>query len=75
MLNYRGSLGGIVTAAEPRRILTAADRCDSRGCGAAAYARVFFESGSLDYCGHHFAEAPDSLLLKAMYHLDETWAI
>ena len=60
---------------QPRRILTAADRCDTRGCNAAAYARVFFEAGALDYCGHHFAEAPDSLLEKSMYHLDETWAI
>ena len=60
---------------EPRRILTAADRCDTRGCGAASYARVFFEAGSLDFCGHHFAEAPASLLMSSMYHLDETWAI
>jgi hypothetical protein len=60
---------------QPRRILNATDRCDTRGCNAAAYARVFFEAGALDYCGHHFAEAPDSLLEKSMYHLDETWAI
>jgi hypothetical protein len=75
MLNYRGSLGGIVTAAEPRRILTAQDRCDKRACNAAAYVRVFYETGSLSFCGHHWFESPETLLLKSMYHLDETWAI
>jgi len=64
-----------VSAGEPRRILTHADRCDVRSCGAAAYVRVFFETGALSFCGHHWATAPDSLLTNSMYHLDETWAI
>jgi hypothetical protein len=60
---------------EPRRILTAQDRCDARSCGAAAYVRVFYEAGALSFCGHHWSEAPESVLAKSMYHLDETWAI
>ena len=64
----------MAAAVEPRRILTAADRCDTRGCNAAAYARVFFDTGALDFCGHHFEEAPASLLEASMYHLDELWA-
>ena len=60
---------------QPRRILTALDRCDKGNCDAAAYVRVFYETGSLSFCGHHWNEAPDSLLEKSMYHLDETWAI
>ena len=62
-------------AAEPRRILTAADRCDVGSCGSRAYARVFYETGSLSFCGHHWSSAPETLLEKSMYHLDETWAI
>jgi len=75
MLNYRGSLRGTVVAAEPRRILTASDRCDKRGCGAAAYHRVMFSKGALDFCNHHYDLEPDSLLAKAVYEIDESWAV
>ncbi|WP_425482259.1 DUF7455 domain-containing protein [Agromyces lapidis] len=60
---------------EPRRILKAGDRCDTRNCGAAAYHRVLFSKGLLDFCHHHYDEAPDSLLAKAVYEIDESWAI
>lgn len=34
--------------------LSAADRCDSRDCGAQAYVRVHLETGlELVFCGHH----------------------
>src|SRR3546814_7482078 len=54
-------LRGAVSEGEPRRILKASDRCDWSGCGAAAYARVFFppvreeqETSFIDCCSHHF---------------------
>ncbi|MDR6907485.1 hypothetical protein J2X63_003193 [Agromyces sp. 3263] len=59
----------------PRRILKATDRCDKGECAAAAFHRVIFSSGALDLCNHHFEAAPDSLLTKAVYHIDESWAV
>ena len=60
---------------EPLTILKATDRCDWPACGARAYVRAVFPRGAIDSCLHHWNEAPDSLLEKSMYHLDETWAI
>lgn len=61
---------------EHARFLTAVDRCDWPRCGARAYARVYFDGDPkplwLDACAHHFREAPASLLMQSMYHLDET---
>jgi len=37
-----------VTALKPQ------DRCDHRACGAQALVRVQFETGLLDFCGHHW---------------------
>jgi hypothetical protein len=76
MLNYRGS--SMVTPADippPRRILNAADRCDKGGCTAAAYHRVMFSKGALDFCNHHYDLEPDTLLAKAVYEIDESWAV
>lgn len=64
-----------VRVGEPRRILKAADRCDKGSCGAAAYHRVIYSVGAIDLCNHHFEVAPDSLLAKAVYHIDESWAV
>ena len=37
--------------------LTAHDRCDTRGCDAQAYVKVYFTADStLLFCGHHWAE-------------------
>jgi hypothetical protein len=36
--------------------LTAHDRCDNGGCNAAAYVRVMFRAGLLDFCAHHAHE-------------------
>lgn len=35
-------------------ILTAADRCDGKECGAQAYVLVRGISGELMFCAHHF---------------------
>jgi hypothetical protein len=68
-----------VTTVEPRGILTAADRCDVRGCGARAYARALFEpvsdeqkTSAVDLCGHHYRTAPMSLHELAYHVIDET---
>jgi hypothetical protein len=65
----------VAPAEVPRRILKAADRCDVGRCGAAAYHRVIFSVGALDYCCHHFDAAPQGMLEKAVYHIDESWAV
>jgi hypothetical protein len=66
-----------VTTVEPvvRRIIKTADRCDWPKCDAAAYHRIIFADGTLDACNHHLEEAPESLMAKALYHIDEAWAI
>ena len=59
----------------PRRILNAQDRCDWPECRAAAYKRWVLESGTLDGCGHHAAEASEKLDVLAVYFIDEIWAL
>ena len=54
-----------------RTELTAADRCDR--CGAQAYIRVVFESGSeLLFCAHHGRKYDDKLRSVAVTFQDET---
>ena len=65
--------GVVVVTGEPRTILKATDRCDWPSCGARAYVRVLFSKGSLDACGHHWNEAPQKLVDKAVYIIDEIW--
>jgi len=66
---------GIMSAAvEPRRILTALDRCDWGKCNAAAYKRWVLNSGAIDACGHHAEEAGEKLDMIALYYIDELWA-
>ena len=67
--------GVVVVTGEPRRILTASDRCDQRACTAAAYHRLQFEKGTLDFCGHHFDEKPVESWESIAWHIDESWAI
>ena len=45
-----------------QRVLTAVDRCDKRGCGAAAYFRALLPTGPLDFCKHHADEVDDRLI-------------
>ena len=53
--------------------LSAKDRCDYGKCGARAYVRVFFASGSdLLMCGHHFHDAEVELRKIALDIVDET---
>jgi hypothetical protein len=59
---------------EPRTILTALDRCDW-ACGARAYKRWVLESGALDACAHHAAEASEKLDVLALYYIDEIWSL
>ena len=40
-------------------LLDARDRCDS--CGAQAYVRVYLESGTLDFCSHHYNKFENKL--------------
>jgi hypothetical protein len=48
--------------------LTANDRCDQ--CGAQAFVQVFFESGYLLFCAHHYNEHEKSLEEIAVYTID-----
>ena len=56
-------------------VLTHADRCDFRKCGARAYVKVFFHVGDelshLLMCGHHFAVSQDALSTTALTVIDE----
>ena len=61
--------------AEPKRILTALDRCDWGGCEAAAYKLWSLKTGSLAACGHHANEASEKVDVLAVYFVDELWAI
>jgi hypothetical protein len=62
-------------------ILTAADRCDAQGCGAQAYFRIKFYTGTLYFCGHHGSKVIDKLAsrgdqyLPPLEILDELWRI
>jgi hypothetical protein len=40
-------------------LLDARDRCDA--CTAQAYVRVYLESGTLDFCGHHYNKFENKL--------------
>lgn len=60
-------------------ILTAADRCEVRGCNARAYVRGLFPPRSdeqktafLDLCGHHYRTIPMSFHEQAEHVIDET---
>lgn len=53
--------------------LSALDRCDS--CGSQAYVAVFFESGSLAFCGHHYREFEVGISKKALKVIDERWQL
>lgn len=60
-------------------ILTAADRCDVRGCGARAYVRALFppvtdeqKTAYVDLCGHDFRAMPASFHEQAEHIIDET---
>ncbi|SIN72713.1 hypothetical protein SAMN05443544_0564 [Agromyces cerinus subsp. cerinus] len=72
--------GVVVVTGEPSsRILTHADRCDVRGCGARAFARGLFselreeqKTAAVDMCGHHFLTAPASFREQAYHVIDET---
>ena len=51
------------TTITPLEPLTANDRCDS--CGAQAYVQVFLQQGDLLFCGHHFVENENKLLITS----------
>lgn len=60
-----------VTQALATEPLTAADRCDR--CGARAYVRAIFPSGScLLFCAHHARQHADALRSAAVEVHDET---
>jgi hypothetical protein len=41
-------------------VLTAADRCDSKDCGAQAYIKVIGVTGELTFCAHHYNKIVDN---------------
>ena len=49
--------------------LRVADRCDR--CGAQAFVGVLLASGSLLFCGHHYAKHEDDLTPIAIAVVDE----
>ena len=53
--------------------LSAKDRCDS--CGAQAYVAVLFETGELDFCGHHYHAYEGKIGLTAVRITDERWQL
>ena len=68
----REAFGSTVPGTEANQLpLTGHDRCDTRECGAQAYVRVEFKSGSLLFCGHHYATAPHSLQTQSISIHDE----
>lgn len=48
--------------------LTATDRCDQ--CNAQAFVQVFFSSGYLLFCAHHYHEHEKGLAEIAVYTID-----
>ena len=53
--------------------LTFQDRCDS--CGAQAYVTVLFETGELNFCGHHYRTYESKLSTSAVRVVDERWQL
>jgi len=41
-------------------VLTTADRCDCKDCGAQAYVKVIGVSGELTFCAHHYNKIVDN---------------
>ena len=58
------------TTESPVQTLSATDRCDL--CGSRAYVQVFFETGSLMFCGHHSKKFDVKMREKAVSFIDET---
>lgn len=52
-------------------LITGADRCDCRRCGAAAWVRVTLYDGWLYFCGHHYVEHADALMPLVLEVIDE----
>ena len=50
---------------------TGHDRCDTRECGAQAYVRVEFKSGTLLFCGHHANDNWEKLQRESISVRDE----
>ena len=55
---------------ETTYLLDARDRCD--GCGSQAYYRVFLESGTLDFCNHHYNKFSPRLTEVMLDVIDES---
>lgn len=57
--------------------LTAADRCDERGCSSRAYVRVMVTIGvaELMFCAHHGRERRDALTAICHDFVDESAAV
>jgi hypothetical protein len=55
-------------------VLTAADRCDVRGCNARAYfmAVIVVSKSELMFCGHHGREIETTLRAVSVLLVDET---
>lgn len=66
-----------VVEEKKERELTAADRCDSGSCGAAAYVKVKGVGGELLFCAHHYnkimndAKGYEKMMAFAFEVLDE----
>jgi hypothetical protein len=62
------------TKPEELPVLTAADRCDARGCGAQAYfmALIVVDKSELLFCGHHGHEKEEALRAASVLLVDET---
>lgn len=62
-----------ISFADPRRELTALDRCDA--CGARAWVRAVMKTSELLFCGHHASEHIDALRESAIFVQDDREAM
>ncbi len=57
----------------PVILLDATHRCDA--CQAQAYVRTVTYDGILEWCGHHYAQYADGLMIHTVETVDERWRL
>ena len=70
MKNHPAGTALVEEVEETTYLLDARDRCD--GCGSQAYYRVFLESGTLDFCNHHYNKFSPRLTEVMLDVIDES---
>ena len=70
MKNHPAGSALVEEVEETTYLLDARDRCD--GCGSQAYYRVFLESGTLDFCNHHYNKFSPRLTEVMLDVIDES---